>query len=159
MRLFEFTNAEEQLKLLQLIFDNIFSTIRQQSEQQAAEKAKQARLTKLKLKRKSSSKTKSAPSIKVTAPAKPTTKPSKPTTNPTQPSAKSTQPPSTLQSHPNQPPKNSPTTLPNKTVAPIALSHIKPIPPIKPTVATKYPIKPKHNKQPYPLDDDEKDSY
>ena len=44
MRLFEFTNAEEQLKLLQLIFDNTFSTIRQQAEQQAREKAEQARL-------------------------------------------------------------------------------------------------------------------
>ena len=56
MRLFEFTNAEEQLKLLQLIFDTTFSTIRQQAEQQAREKAEQARLTKLKPKRKSSSK-------------------------------------------------------------------------------------------------------
>ena len=65
MRLFEFTNAEEQLKLLQLIFDTTFSTIRQQAEQQAREKAEQARVAKLKPKRKSSIKPKSIPSIKV----------------------------------------------------------------------------------------------
>lgn len=159
MRLFEFTNAEEQLKLLQLIFDTTFSTIRKQAEQQAREKAEQARLIKLKPKRKSSSKSGSIPSIKAPPPPKPLTKPSKPTATPTQPLAKSSQPPSNLSSHPTQPPTNSPTTLPNKTVAPTALPHIKPIPPIKPTVATKYPIKSKHNRQLYPHEDDEKDSY
>ena len=35
MRLYEFTNAEEQLKLLEIIFDTTFSVIRQQAEQQA----------------------------------------------------------------------------------------------------------------------------
>ena len=159
MRLFEFINAEEQLKLLQLIFDTTFSTIRQQAEQQAREKAEQARLTKLKPKRKSSSKAKSAPSIKIPAPPKPPTKPSKPTANPTQPPVKSNQPPSNVARHSSQPPNNSPTTLPNKTVAPTSLAHIKPIPTINPTVATKYPIKPKLNKYPYPVEDDEKDSY
>lgn len=159
MRLFEFTNAEEQLKLLQLIFDTTFSTIRQQAEQQAREKAEQSRLSKLKPKRKSSFKAKSIPSIKSPAPPKPLTKPSKPNTTPSQPIAKSSQPPSSLPNHPNQPPTNSPTTLPNKTVAPTALTHIKPIPPIKPTVATKYPIKSKLNKQQYPHEDDEKNSY
>jgi len=154
MRLYEFTNAEEQLKLLQLIFDSTFSTIRQQAEQQAREKAEQSRLAKLKPKRKSSIKSKSLPSIKVSASPKPPTKPT-----PTQPLAKSSQPPSTLPSNTTQPPTNSPTTLPNKIVAPTALAHIKPIPPIKPTVATKYPIKPKHNRQLNPLEDDEKDSY
>jgi len=159
MRLYEFTNAEEQLKLLQLIFDTTFSTIRQQAEQQAREKAEQSRLAKLKPKRKSSIKPKSIPSIKVPTPPKPPTKLSTPTANPNQPLAKSSQPPSNLSSHPTQPPTNIPTTLPNKTVAPTALHHIKPIPPIKPTVATKYPIKPKHNKQLYPLEDDDKNSY
>ena len=159
MRLYEFTNAEEQLKLLQLIFDTTFSTIRQQAEQQAREKAEQTRLAKLNPNRKSSIKSKSLPNIKVSAPTKPPTKPSTPTTNPNQPLAKSSQPPSNLSSHPTQPPTNSPTTLPNKTVASTALPHIKPIPPIKPTVATKYPIKSKLNRQLYPHEDDEKDSY
>ncbi len=159
MRLFEFTNAEEQLKLLQLIFDTTFSTIRQQAEQQAREKAEQARLTKLKPKRKSSSKAKSAPSIKIPAQPKPPTKPSKPTANPTQPPVKSNQPHSNVARHPSQPPTNSSTTLPNKTVTATALPHIKPIPSINPTVATKYHIKSKLNKHPYPVEDDEKDSY
>jgi len=159
MRLYEFTNAEEQLKLLQLIFDTTFSTIRQQAEQQAREKAEQSRLTKLKPKRKSISKSKSLPSIKVPSPPKPLTKPVTPTANPNQPTVKSNQPPSNFSSNPTQPPTNSPTTLPNKTVAPIALPHLKPIPPTKPTVATKYPIKSKQNKQLHPLEDDEKDSY
>ena len=159
MRLFEFTNAEEQLSLLKLIFDTTFSTIRQQAEQQAKEKAEQTRLTKLKPKRKSSSKSKSGPSIKLPAPPKPPTKPSKPTANPTQPPLKSNQTPSNLARHATQPTTNSPTTLDNKTVAPSALPHIKPIPSTNPSVATKYPIKPKLNKHPYPVEDDEKDSY
>lgn len=68
MRLYEFTNAEEQLKLLQLIFDTTFSTIRQQAEQQAREKAEQARVAKLKPKRKSSIKPKSIPKYQSTNP-------------------------------------------------------------------------------------------
>lgn len=159
MRLFEFTNAEEQLKLLQLIFDTTFSTIRHQAEQQARERAEQARLSKLKPKRKSSGKPKSIPSIKVPTPSKPLTKPTKNKAILSQPISKSSQPPSTLPNHPTQPPTNSPTTLANKTVTPTALPHIKPIPPIKPTVPTKYPIKSKLNKQLYPHEDDDKDSY
>jgi len=155
MRLYEFTNAEEQLKLLQLIFNNTFSTIRQQAEQQARMKAEQSRVAKLKPKRS----TKSLPSIKVAIPPKPPTKPNKPIANPNQPPVKSSQPPSNLPSTPNQPPVKDPNTLADKTVAPTALPHIKPIPSIKPTIATKYPIKPKHNKHLYPLEDDEKDSY
>jgi hypothetical protein len=159
MRLYEFTNAEEQLKLLQLIFDTTFSTIRQQAEQQAREKAEQSRLAKLKPKRKSSIKPKSIPSIKVPTPPKPPTKPSTPTANPNQSLVKSNQPPSNLSSQPTQPPPNITTTLPIKTVDPTVLPHIKPIPPIKPTVATKYPIKSMLNKHLYPVEDDEKDSY
>ena len=66
MRLFEFTNAEEQLKLLQLIFDTSFSTIRQQAELQAKEKASKASATKFKPKRVP----KSPPSIKRLPPPK-----------------------------------------------------------------------------------------
>jgi hypothetical protein len=85
MRLYEFTNAEEQLKLLQLIFDTTFSTIRQQAEQQARGKAEKSKVAKLKPKRKSSIKPKSIPSIKVPTPPKPLTKSSTPTANPNRP--------------------------------------------------------------------------
>ena len=154
MRLYEFTNAEEQLKLLQLIFDNTFSTIRQQADQQARMKAEQSRVAKLKPKRS----TKSLPSIKVASPPKPPTKPSKPTVNPTQPPAKSNQPSTNLSSRPTQPKANSPTTLPNKTPDPKAISSIKAIPYIKPIGSSKYPIKSKMNKSLNSLEDDKKDS-
>jgi len=154
MRLYEFTNAEEQLKLLQLIFDNTFSTIRQQAEQQARMKAEQSRVAKLKPKRS----TKSLPSIKVAIPPKPPTKPSKPTVNLTQPPAKSNQPSTNLSSRPTQPTANSPTTLPNKTPDPKAISPIKAIPSIKPIGSSKYPIKSKMNKSKNSLEDDKEDS-
>jgi hypothetical protein len=154
MRLYEFTNAEEQLKLLQLIFDNTFSTIRQQAEQQARVKAEKSRVAKLKPKRS----TKTFPSIKVVSSPKPPTKPSKPTVNPTQPPAKSSQPSTNLSSLPTQPQANSPTTFPNKTLAPKAISPIKPIPPIKPIGPSKYPIKSKINKSKNSLEDEKEDS-
>ena len=70
VRLYEFTNAEDQLKLLRLIIDNTWSAISKEAEQEKAHKAMNAQRSKMRPKKISKGKSISIPLPSVKPPPK-----------------------------------------------------------------------------------------
>jgi hypothetical protein len=143
MRLFEFTNAQEQLALLRIIFDNTFASINQQAEDQAKAKAEKNRQAKLKPKHSSSLKPKALPSIKAPPPIKTPRKLPIPSNVVAQPPKNVGLPPNGLASTPNQPPPIIPANLSSNTTPQRSIQPIKPLSTIKPIAITTKIIKPK----------------
>lgn len=143
MRLYEFTNAEEQLALLRIIFDNTFASINQQAQQQAKAKAEKNRLSKLKPKRISSYKPKALPTIKAPPPSQIPSKHPTPPKLVSQPPRKVSQPPKDLAGTPNQPPPIIPANLTSNPAPQRSTQPIKPLSTIKPVGSTIKSINPK----------------